>query len=237
MPVLPDGTPGDAQILRHTGRSVHPTRQQEPHPHAVIISPDNRFVIVPDLGLDRIFSYALDAASARLTPAEPPFVATTSGAGPRHFKFTADGRHACAVNELGNTVTTYDYESSRGALTPTKEVSTLPPDFTGSNTTAEIRIHPNGRFVYASNRGHDSIAVFALDAATGLIGDAPVQIVASGGRTPRNFDLSPDGRWLVCGHQDSEWISVFGVDPATGRLARTEHTARVPGCVCVLFHD
>lgn len=234
LPIHADGTLDAPNAIHHPGRGPHPTRQDRSHIHSVTPSPDNRFVIVCDLGVDKIYSYALDVAAAKLTPAEPPFVATEPGAGPRHFKFGPDGRRAYAINELGNTITSYDYEGARGALRPLETVSTLPAGFTGENITAEIRVHPNGRFLYGSNRGHDSIAVFSIDRVNGRL--TPVEIVASGGKTPRNFALSPDGRWLVCGHQDSDRLTVFRVDPATGRLTPTSHAARVSMCVCVLFH-
>jgi 6-phosphogluconolactonase len=234
MPIHKDGTLGAPNITRHEGKGPHP-RQDQPHPHSFTLSPDNRHAIVCDLGVDKIFSYALDPANAKLTPAASPFVATEAGAGPRHFKFGADGKHAYAINELANTIAAYDYDSTRGAFVPRQTISTLPADFKGASTTAEVRVHPNGKFVYGSNRGHDSIAVFAIDAATGKL--TSIEIVLSGGKNPRNFALSPDGRWLVCGHQDTPLITVFRVDPATGRLVRTEHTANVPTCVCVLFYD
>ncbi len=235
IPIRPDGSLGEPHRLAHAGRSVHPTRQDKPHVHSVTPSPDNRFVIVADLGLDRIFTYALDPIAATLTPAAPPFVATAPGAGPRHFKFGRDPRHAYAINELASTITAYAYDPRNGGLAARQTLTTLPADFTGPNTTAEIRVHPNGRFVNGSNRGHDSLAVFAVDAATGDL--APIAIVPSGGRNPRNFALSPDGKWLVCAHQDTPLLTVFQVDPTTGRLARTPHTANVPSCVCVLFCD
>ena len=201
-------------------------------------------MIVADLGVDKIFSYALDAAAARLTPANPPFVATAPGAGPRHFAFrpaapsealAKEGRHAYAINEIANTISAYDYDTARGALTPRQTVSTLPADCTAPTTTAEVRVHPNGRFLYGSNRGHDSIAVFAIETSTGTL--TPVEIVPTGGKVPRNFALSPDGKWLVCGHQDNALITVFRVDPASGRLTRSEHTSAGPSSVCILFYD
>lgn len=235
MAIRADGTLGAPTVIKHAGKGPNPIRQDQPHVHSVTISPDNRFAIVCDLGLDKIFSYALDPAAARLTPANPPFVATAPGAGPRHFKFGADGQHAYAINEMGGSIVAYDYNIGTGALTARQTVSTLPADFKGENTAAEIRVHPNGRFLYGSNRGHDSLAVFAIDAATGLL--TPVEIVPSGGKTPRNFAFSPDGTWLVCAHQDSDNLTVFKVDTATGRLTRTNATAKVPACVCVLFYD
>lgn len=234
VPILPDGTLGVPRIVRHEGRSVHPTRQTQPHVHSVTLSPDNRFVLVADLGLDRVYSYAVGAAAATLVPAAIPFVAAVPGAGPRHVKFGADGTQAYVINELDNTIASYRYDARTGALTPRQVVTTLPADFTAPTTTAEIRLHPNGRFLYGSNRGHDSIAVFSIDPTTALL--RLVEIVPSGGRTPRNFALSPDGRWLVCGHQDTPLLTVFRVDAATGRLERLPHTAPVPVCICVLFH-
>lgn len=233
LPLHAGGTPGAPQRIPHTGRGPHPTRQDKPHPHSVTLSPDNRYVIVCDLGVDRIFTYALDSATARLTPAEPAFVATAPGAGPRHFKFGLNGRQAYAINELDNTIVVYDYEPDPGALTPHQVVPTLPPGVSIESTTAEIRVHPNGRFLYGSNRGHDSLASYAIDPATGRL--TPIEIVPSAGRTPRNFALSPDGDWLVCAHQDSGDVTVFRVDPATGRLTRLSSAAQVPMGVCVLF--
>lgn len=235
IPIQPDGQLGTPQIIRHEGRSVHPTRQDKPHVHSVTLSPDNRFVLVADLGADRLLTYALDAANARLAPAQPPGIATSPGAGPRHLKFGPSGAFVYASNELDNTVVTYAYESSDGVLSPRQTVSTLPVEFRGANTVAEIRIHPNGRHLYVSNRGHDSIAIFAIAADSGHL--TPVDIVASGGKNPRNFALSPDGRWLVCGHQSSELLTVFAVEPDSGRLTRTPHTAAVPTCICVLFYN
>lgn len=239
IPIHPDGTLGAPNSIAHTGRGPHPTRQEKPHPHSVTVSPDNRFVIVADLGLDQLFTYALDLAAAKLTPANPPAVATEPAAGPRHFKFHPSGRYAYCINELANSLTAYAYTPATGALSPLQTVPTLPPDYPDAerakNTTAEIRLHSNGRFAYGSNRGHDSIAVFALDPATGLLSVAPIQIIATGGKNPRNFALSPDARWLVCGHQDTDLVTVFAVDPATGLLTATPHHARIPSVVCVLF--
>lgn len=235
IPLQADGSLGTPQRVHHEGKGMHPTRQEKPHVHSVTLSPDNRQVIVADLGLDRVFSYALDAASARISPSADSQVAVAPGSGPRHFKFGASGRHGYVINELANTITAFDYDAPRGALAAIQTVPTLPPDFKGETTTAEIRVHPNGRFLYGSNRGHDSLAVFAIDAATGRL--TPVEIVPSGGRTPRNFALSPDGKWLVCGHQDTPVITVFRVDAASGKLTRLPGTAEVPACVCVQFFD
>lgn len=232
LPVVSGGSLGAPAVVRHSGRSVHPTRQEKPHVHSVTLSPDERFVIVADLGTDRVVSYPL-LTEGTLGPTAASFSAKP-GAGPRHAKFSRDGRYLHVVNELDNTITTLAYDAATGALSLVGSVNTLPADFTGVSTAAEIRVHPVGRFVYASNRGHDSIAVFEEDVTSGRLHH--VQTIASGGRTPRNFALSPDGRWLVCGHQDTPLVTVFEVDTATGRLKRTPHSAEVPVCICVAFH-
>ncbi|MEO6873329.1 MAG: lactonase family protein [Opitutaceae bacterium] len=233
IPLLPNGTLGMPHIIQHTGHSVNPDRQASPHVHSVTLSPDAQFAIVCDLGLDRIFTYRLEASTATLTPVEAAFVATPPGAGPRHFVFGADGRHGYACTEMGSTVLAFDYAPATGALTLKQSISSLPTDFKGSSSGAEIRLHPNGRFLYASNRGDDSIAVFAVDATTGAL--TLVEIAPCGGKNPRNFSLSPDGAWLVCANQNSNSLSVLRVNPTTGRLTLTPATAEIPLPVCVLF--
>jgi 6-phosphogluconolactonase len=235
IPIRDDGSLGPPNTIKHEGRSAHPTRQDKPHVHSVTVSPDNRFVIVADLGVDRVYAYALDSASAKLTPASEPFVTLTPGDGPRHFKFGRDGRQGYVINELSNTVTMFDYDCERGRLTPRQSLTTLPADFEGENTGAEVRVHPSGRFLYTSNRGHDSLAVFSIAPAGGTL--ASIEIVKSGGRNPRNFALSPDGKWLVCAHQDTPLLTVFSVDSMTGRLTRAPHSAAVASCVCVEFSE
>lgn len=234
LPIRADGTLGaPGTIIRHEGRSVNPQRQEGPHVHSVTLSPDNRFVIVCDLGLDRVFTYALDPATAGLAPGPAPSVATAPGAGPRHAAFSPDGRHVFVINEMGNTLVSYRYDSATGALTPIDTQPTLPADFAGDSTTAEVRVHPNGRFVYGSNRGHDSIAVFAFDPATGRL--TPRGHTPTGGRNPRNFALSPDGAWLVAANQNTDSLTVFKVDLSTGILTPAPGKASVPMPVCVLF--
>ena len=233
FPLAADGGIGPrASYLQTTGKLGPNTgRQDAPHPHSVTFSPDDRFAYVCDLGLDRIFCYKLDRATAALTPAGE--FATAPGAGPRHSKFSADGKFLYVINELGGTIVTYACDPETGALTAKQTVSTLPAGYKGTSICAEIRLHPNGRFVYGSNRGHDSIAVFARNATDGTL--TPVEIVPSGGAHPRNFALSPDGAWLVCANRDSNNLVVFKVDASTGRLTATGHTATVPQAVCVLF--
>ncbi|MEO6995627.1 MAG: lactonase family protein [Lacunisphaera sp.] len=206
-------------------------RQEKPHTHSVTFSPDDRFAYVCDLGRDKVLRFKINPATSKLIPdgefAAPP------GAGPRHSKFTADGKDFYVINEMGNTITHYSCDPATGDLAVQQSVSTLPDDFTGVNTTAEIRLHPNERFVYGSNRGHDSIAVFTRDPANGKL--TRIQIVSSGGAHPRNFCLSADGAWLICANRDTNNIAVFKVDASTGKLTPTGVTANIPKAVCVLF--
>lgn len=233
FPLAPDGRLGERTsfILSQGPLGPNKERQDKPHPHSVTVSPNNQYVYICDLGRDLVCCYRLDPVTATLTPAGE--FASPPGAGPRHSKFTADGKFLYVINELSGSITTYACEPSTGALTPGATVSTLPADFTGTNTSAEIRFHPNGRFIYGSNRGHDSLVVFARDAASGAL--TRIQLEPSGGNHPRNFELSPDGRWLVCANRASNNLVVFKVDPLTGKMTPTGHTATVPEAVCVLF--
>jgi 6-phosphogluconolactonase len=235
FPLAADGRIGRvAHVLDQTGPlGPHKPRQDASHPHSVTLSPDNRFAFVANLGVDRVFAYGLAPESGGLAPHDPAFTAVAPGAGPRHTRFSPDGRNFYVLDELDNTVTACRFDAVRGIIEPVQTVSTLPGDFTGRSTSSEIRIHPNGRFVYTANRGHDSIAVFARDAATGLLvraGNVP-----TGGQQPRNFSLSPDGAWLLCANQATDNLTVFKVDARTGRLMPMPSTARVAKAVCVLF--
>lgn len=234
LPVGADGQLGPpTSRIQHHGSSVNPDRQSSPHPHCVTVSPDNRFVFVCDLGLDKIFTYQLDAANAVLTPHEPAFVTSAPGAGPRHLVFSPNSRHAFMISEMGATVTAYRYEPSLGTLVETDTQSTLPSDFHGENKSAAIRVHPGGRFIYGTNRGHDSVAVFAFDDATGRL--SRLEIVSSGGAAPRDAILTPDGRWLLAAHQDSDTLTALRVDAASGRLTAASATVNVPKPVCLVF--
>ena len=236
IPILPDRSLGaPAAVIRHEGSSAHPSRQASAHPHSATISPDGRFAIVCDLGLDRIVTYAFDPARAALEPSGVSPVATPPGSGPRHFAFGPGGHQAYAINEISSTILAFDYNAGTGGLVQRQEISTLPPGFTGDSSAAEVAVHPNGRFLYGSNRGHDSIAAFRIEPEDGLL--SPIETVPCGGRAPRHFAFSPDGRWIVCAHQDSGTLCSFGVDAATGRLTPTGSVIAVPLPVCVLFLD
>ena len=236
VPLDENGRPGaPASIVKHAGSSVNPDRQAGPHPHCVTLSPDNRHVLVCDLGLDKIFTYQLAPDTASLTPGEPPFIVSVPGAGPRHLAFAPDGQHAFMISEMGGAITSYRYDAGSGALTSLDSETTLSSSFTGENKSAAIRVHPNGRFVYGSNRGPDTIAVLGFDPATGRL--SPVEMVASGGKSPRDIALTPDGNWLIAAHEESDNLTVFRVDSATGRLTPTPASANISMPVCIVFAD
>jgi 6-phosphogluconolactonase len=231
--VLKDGDLGDASaFVQHQGHSVNPERQEGPHAHAIALSPDNRFAIVADLGLDQLLVYRFDAAKGTLG-ANPQIVKTTPGAGPRHLVFGANGRFLYVINEMQSTIVTYSYDAAGGALHELQTVPTLPKNFTGKNTTAEIAIDPTGKFLFGSNRGEDSIAVFAIDPHAGTL--THLETDPSGGKTPRNFAIDPTGSWLLAANQDSNNVVVFRIDRKTGHLTATGDTVTVSSPVCVTF--
>lgn len=233
LPLEADGKlrPASA-FVQHEGSSVNPQRQQGPHAHSINLDAANRFAVAADLGLDKLLVYRFDAAQGRLTSHDPPSVSVPPGGGPRHFAFHPSGKWAYTNNEITSTVSALSYEAAAGKFAVLQTISTLPEETPG-NSTAEIRVHPSGRFVYVSNRGHDSVAIFAVDAATG-------QLTARGhqstqGKVPRNFNLTPDGRWLLAANQDSANVAVLRVDGQTGALEPTGVQIAVPRCVCVRF--
>ncbi|MFP4500518.1 MAG: lactonase family protein [Candidatus Hydrogenedentota bacterium] len=216
----------------YTGSGPHPTRQQAPHAHAVNFGPENTVLYVTDLGTDRVHRHHYDAQAGTLEPADPPAVHLAPGAGPRHLAIHPTGRFAYVVNELDNTVTALARTES-GGLEIIHTIGTLPGDFNAENTTAEILVHPSGKYLYASNRGHDSIAAFAIAPQTGrltAIGHTP-----TGGQTPRNFNIDPAGRFLLAANRNTDNIVVLRVDTDTGVLEPTEHEVSMPTPVCVLF--
>jgi 6-phosphogluconolactonase len=221
-------------VIRHQGTGPDKQRQEAPHAHCVTLDAANRFVLVNDLGLDKVMVYRFDPSAGKLTPNDPPAASVAPGAGPRHLAFSPDGRFAYVNNEMALTVTAFAYDGSRGALRELQTLSTV-PEGTGraGNSTAEIRVHPSGKFVYVSNRGPDSIAIFTADTQTGRLtaaGHQPTQ-----GKTPRSFSIDPTGRYLLAANQNSDTIVVFRIDPESGKLTPTGTTVSVPVPVCVEF--
>lgn len=232
FPVAEDGTLAAAShVVQHEGSSVDPVRQTGPHAHAVTLDAAGRRVFVPDLGLDRLMIYTLDLEGGALVPNVQPWVDVAPGAGPRQVVMHPNGRFAYLINELNSTMTAYAYAPEAGTLAELQTLSTLPDDFTGASTCAEVQIAPDGRFLYGSNRGHDSVVVYAVDPAAGTL--TTVGHVGTGGRTPRNFMVSPDGAFLLAANQDSDNIVVFRLDPATGLPVPTGHTVEVGTPVCI----
>jgi 6-phosphogluconolactonase len=235
LPVRLDGALGEpATKIQHLGSSVNPQRQAGPHAHCINADPADRFALCCDLGLDQVLVYRLDPKGATLAANHPPFAATRPGAGPRHLAFSPNGRFVYVINELTSTMTAFAYDAKRGALTELQTLSTLPQAFAASkNSCAEIAVHPSGRFVYGSNRGHDSIAAFAVDAKTGQL--RPVEHQVTGGKTPRHFAIDPTGQWLLAENQGSDDVLVFKIDPKSGALTPTGQKQTVPAPVCAVF--
>lgn len=230
--ILPDGKLGDSTAFtQHAGASVNKQRQEAPHAHSINLDAENHFAFVADLGLDRVVIYRFDQASGNLKMNDPPFVGTAPGAGPRHFAFHPNGKTAYVINELANTINVLAYEPARGKLKVAQTISTLPRDFSGESYTAEVQVHPTGRFVYGSNRGHNSIAIFAVDAQTGEL--TPVGHQGRDIKTPRNFAIDPTGTFLIVANQDSNSLIVFRIDPQTGALTPTGSTVECPMPVCL----
>lgn len=219
-----------ASFAAHSGKGPNVGRQEGPHAHGVYFSADNKFLYCPDLGLDTVFIYPFDAATSKFGEAISPF-RTAPGAGPRHMAFSPDGKNAYVVNELDNTVTEAAVE--KNMLVPMGAIPTLPTDFKGSSSTAEIEVHPNGKYEYVSNRGHDSLAVFSRDMETGKL--TFLQQAPCGGKNPRHFKIDPSGKWLLCAHQSSNTISVLPLDPTTGKLGEPMNPVTTPAPICLLF--
>ena len=225
------GSPGG--FIQHEGKGPNPQRQEKPHGHSIYPTADGRFAVTCDLGADRVFVHALDVEKATLAP--HGFGRGTPGAGPRHFAFHPGGRYGYAVNELDLTVTAFAYDPQAGTLTEVQTLSTLPAEVTDTKgfSTAEVVAHPSGRFLYASNRGHDSIAMYTVDEATGrltFLGAEPIR-----GKTPRNFVIDPTGKFLLAAGQNSHTVTVFAIDAETGRLSFTGQSLDVPSPVCIRF--
>jgi 6-phosphogluconolactonase len=238
FPVRDDGTLGEAAgFMQHQGSSANKERQQGPHAHWIGTSPDNRFVLAADLGLDEVLTYRFNAAKGTLSPDNPPYAKVDAGAGPRHLAFHPNGKFAFVLNEMEDSVTSFAYKSSNGSLSALQTVSalsTLRNDYKGPKEAAEIAVHPNGKFLYASNRGGlDTISAFSIDPAKGTLhlkNEYPTM-----GKTPRNFAIDPTGKFLLAANQESNNIVVFRIDAVTGALSPTGDTVEVPAPVCIAF--
>jgi 6-phosphogluconolactonase len=231
LPIDADGRLGAAtSIARHEGSSVNPRRQEGPHAHATTLDAADRLAFVCDLGLDKIMIYRLDAARGLLTPSDPPSVAVAAGAGPRHFVFHPNGRFAYVIDELASQVDAFAYDAPHGRLAAIQSISTLPPGFQGSNTGAEIQVHPSGKFLYGSNRGHDSIAIFAIDPRTGKL--SPLGHESTQGKMPRYFGIDPSGAFLLAANQGSDNIVLFRIG-GDGKLTSAGSSLSIAAPVCV----
>jgi 6-phosphogluconolactonase len=229
-----DGSIGEQTGLgQDSGSSVDPRRQEGPHVHSTVLSPDNRFLFTPDLGLDQIKIYKINPANGTFTPDDPPFVSVTPGLGPRHFAFGRGAKFAYVVCEMGSSVVVFSYDRAKGSLKPTQTISTLPSDFKGQSASAEIEVDQPGRYLYASNRGSDSITVFGIDPQEGTL--TKLQVASTLGKGPRNFKIDPSGKYLIAANQNSNQLVLLKIDPHTGQLTPGNETVDVPAPVCVLF--
>jgi 6-phosphogluconolactonase len=234
LPIAPDGRLAKASsVVQHKGSGPNAKRQEGPHAHSINLDPAGRYAFVADLGADKVFVYRFDSAKGTLVANDPPAAVVAPGSGPRHFAFDPRARCAYVINELASTVTAFAYDADRGALKEIQTIATLPEDFREPSFTAHILVHPSGRFAYGSNRGHDSIAVFAIDPGTGKLERAGHD--STRGKTPRNFAISPGGEWLIAANQNSDTLAVFRIDARSGRLIFKELVENVPSAVCLLF--
>ena len=234
FPVLENGTLGEVSaFIQHSGHGANPKRQEKAHAHSIDLSPDNRLAMVDDLGLDELLVYKFDSSKGSLTPNSPPFVKLDAWAGPRHFALSPSGKFAYVVAEMQSTVTALSNDSNSGTLHRLQTISTLPKSFTGQNDDAEIQMYPSGKFLYASNRGSDTIAVFAVDSSKGTL--TPIEYTPTQGKIPRSFGIDPTGKFLFAENQKSDNVVVFGIDAKTGHLTPTGKVLDVGSPVCVKF--
>jgi len=230
----PDGSIGRrTAFVQHTGASLDPKDPKHAHAHSIHFDPSHRFALLADLGMDRIFVYRLNSKTGALTPSDPPFASVAPGAGPRHTAFDPRGRYVYAINQTANSIVRFGWDSNHGVLTQFETVSTLPDDFKGANMGAEILMHPSGKFLYATNRGNDSVAVFSVDPDMGRL--TPIQHISTHGKTPRNADFDPTGKWLLVSNQDSNNAVVFRIDQSTGQLTQNGDPVSVPAPFCERF--
>jgi 6-phosphogluconolactonase len=236
LPIAKDGSlQPQTGFVQHEGSGTDPKRQKGPHAHSINVDPSGRFAIAADLGLDKLFVYKFDKVKGTLAPNDPPFATVAPGSGARHFAFAPNGKFGYAINELKSTITVFAWDAAKGTLTEVQTLSTLPEGFTGESFTADVQVHPSGKFVYGSNRGHNSIAVFAVDQKTGKLTLSSTQ--STGGSWPRHFGIDPSGTFLLAANQRSDSIVVFRINASTGALAETGMTAQVGQPACVRFSE
>lgn len=234
FPIQRNGSLGHAgDVVQHHGSSVNKGHQEGPHAHCVILDNSNRYAFASDLGLDKVMIYRFDAKAGKLRPAKEPWVQLEPGAGPRHVTFHPKGKYLYVINELNSTLTAFSYDPLNGTLRSMQTVSTLPKDYSGHNDCADVHVSPSGKFLYGSNRGHNSIVVFAVNENTGEL--EYLEHASTQGKTPRNFIIDPTGRFLLAANQESDTIVTLGIDQLTGRLKPTGHVAEVPAPVCLKF--
>jgi 6-phosphogluconolactonase len=235
LPIKDDGTLAEASaVVQDHGTGADKERQAGPHAHSFNVSPDNRFAVCCDLGTDKVMVYHFDAAKGSLTPNDPPFTSLKPGSGPRHFDFHPSARYAYSINELSSTVTAFSYDKAKGVLTEIQTLSTLPPDYKSPNqSTADVHVHPSGKFLYGSNRGHNSIVVYSIAPSTGKL--TYIENTSTQGGVPRSFGLDPTGKWLISADQDVDILVVFSIDQKTGRLTPTGQKVPCGMPVCVKF--
>jgi len=240
--VREDGSLGElTSFIQDVGSSVDPRIQFEPHPHSIVVSPDNRYAIVSDLGLDKVLIFHFDVQTGRLSPPDPPFATVYPGGGPRHFAFDPSGRFGYQLSEMSGIVDVFAWDSSKGSLSERQRVQTVPHDFFGGNHSAEIEVHPNGKFLYESNRrtkseeerAPDTIGVYSVDPQTGML--TPVEQSLTGGVMPRFFTIDPTGGYLLAANQISNNVVLYKIDPSTGRLSTTGREIKVDTPVCLKF--
>ena len=233
LPIRPDGTLGMVMDVKQHEGSGPKEQQKGPHAHCIMLDRNERYALASDLGIDKVMIYRFDRATGKLTPAQQPFAELKSGAGPRHLTFHPNGKYLYVIDELDSTMTVFGYDERNGTLTHIDTVSTLPSDFSGTSYCADVHVSQSGKFLYGSNRGHNSIVVFEIDPRTGKL--KLVQHISTEGDWPRNFTIDPSGAFLLVANQRSDNVVTFSIDPGTGQLKPTGHNESIPSPVCLRF--
>lgn len=234
FPINNDGKLGEhTALISNLGSSINKDRQGSPHPHFIQVTEDNKYILVADLGIDKVMIFQFDAKTGMLKSNEPAFIELEPGSGPRHFAFVPSGEYLYVLNELTSTITVFGFDPKTVSSQSKQTISTLPENFEGTNTAAEILVDSKGKFLYASNRGDDSIVQFSIDPVSGML--TPIKWVSSGGKAPRNFEIDPTGKWLFSAHQRSDNILLFKIDQENGQLMNINQTINIKSPVCLKF--